>query len=148
MTKKAHQPRLVSEPEKSYQLSPEEEARKAAYRERLRKYLQDPEFRATPGFPIADDEAILALSDPPYYTACPNPFLPEIIAEWQAERGEDQGEEYHREPFATMFLRARIIRSTTLIPTTRKCRILRSCAISCIIRNQGILFLTALPGQG
>ena len=100
MPEKSHQPRLVSEPEASYQLSPEEEARKAAYRERLREYLQDPEFRATPGFPIADDEAILALSDPPYYTACPNPFLPEIIAEWQAERGEDQ-DDYHREPFAS-----------------------------------------------
>jgi predicted RNA-binding Zn-ribbon protein involved in translation (DUF1610 family) len=100
MTDKAHQPRLVSEPEASYQLSPEEEARKAVYRERLREYLQDPEFRATPGFPIADDEAILALSDPPYYTACPNPFLPEIIAEWQAERGETEND-YHREPFAS-----------------------------------------------
>ena len=100
MTKKAHQPRLVSEPEAAYNLSPEEEARKEAYRERLREYLQDPEFRATPGFPIADDEAILALSDPPYYTACPNPFLSEIVAEWQAEREEEEGD-YHREPFAS-----------------------------------------------
>lgn len=41
----------------------------------LREKLQDPEFRNTPGFPIASDEAILKLSDPPYYTACPNPFL-------------------------------------------------------------------------
>ncbi len=27
------------------------------------------------GFPIADDEDIIALSDAPYYTACPNPFM-------------------------------------------------------------------------
>lgn len=46
----------------------------AAYRARLAAALQDPDFRATPGFPIASDEAILALSDPPTYTACPNPF--------------------------------------------------------------------------
>ena len=29
--------------------------------------------RDVPGFPIATDEAIIALSDPPHYTACPNP---------------------------------------------------------------------------
>lgn len=42
--------------------------------------LQDPDFRAMPGFSFASDEAILALSDPPAYTACPNPFLPEMLA--------------------------------------------------------------------
>ncbi|MSP14285.1 MAG: DNA methylase [Chloroflexi bacterium] len=98
-----------------------DEATRAAYRERLRQYLQDPAFRAIEGFPIGEDEAILDLSDPPYYTACPNPFLPEIIAQWQAERaairgqlglpddshdnghaGIADGQEpvYHREPFA------------------------------------------------
>ena len=28
-----------------------------------------------PTFPWAEDEDILRLSDPPYYTACPNPFV-------------------------------------------------------------------------
>ncbi len=41
--------------------------------------LQDAEFRSIDGFPNASDEDILALSDPPYYTACPNPFLAECI---------------------------------------------------------------------
>ena len=59
---------------------------KAGYRRRLAEYLKDPEFRAIEGFPIGSDEDILALSDPPYYTACPNPFLPEIIEQWQQER--------------------------------------------------------------
>ena len=54
-------------------------ARRAYFRERLAEKLADPAFRAIEGFPIGDDEAILALSDPPYYTACPNPFLPEIM---------------------------------------------------------------------
>jgi len=106
------QPRLIAEPESEYTLIPEEQARKEEYREHLRQYLEDPEFRQIPGFPIGDDEAILELSDPPYYTACPNPFLTEIIEQWQKERvairnelglsddSEDIGNNYHREPFA------------------------------------------------
>jgi hypothetical protein len=31
------------------------------------------------GFPIGSDEDIPALSDPPYYTACPNPFIADFI---------------------------------------------------------------------
>jgi predicted RNA methylase len=77
--------------------------------ERLRARLSDPTFRAIEGFPIGEDEAILALSDPPYYTACPNPFLPEIVARWQEERRDiraglglpdDAANGYSREPFA------------------------------------------------
>ncbi len=45
----------------------------------LRKKLLDPEFRKIEGFPIGSDEDILAMSDPPYYTACPNPFLDDFI---------------------------------------------------------------------
>lgn len=33
------------------------------------------------GFPIGTDENIIALSDAPYYTACPNPFIDEFIRE-------------------------------------------------------------------
>ena len=88
MSSKTHQPHLISEPESEYPLTPEEQAEKEAYLERLREYLQDPEFRQIPGFPLGEDEDILALSDPPYYTACPNPFLPEIIEQWQDERAE------------------------------------------------------------
>ena len=42
---------------------------------KLKEKLKDPEFRNIEGFPIGEDEDILALSDPPYFTACPNPFL-------------------------------------------------------------------------
>ncbi|NLI08749.1 MAG: DNA methylase [Thermotogaceae bacterium] len=87
---------------------------KAGYRRRLAEYLKDPEFRKIEGFPIGTDEAILALSDPPYYTACPNPFLPEILEQWQQERRQTRKElglpddenvpagkrVYQREPFA------------------------------------------------
>jgi DNA modification methylase/predicted RNA-binding Zn-ribbon protein involved in translation (DUF1610 family) len=89
------------------------------YRQRLREALRDPAFRAIEGFPIGSDEAILALSDPPTYTACPNPFLPEILQRWREERrqlraqlglprttrprkppGLPRRPTYHREPFA------------------------------------------------
>lgn len=43
--------------------------------EQLCQKLFDPAFRRTDGFPLGADDAILALSDPPYFTACPNPFL-------------------------------------------------------------------------
>ena len=67
---------LPFENESETQMSREE---KEVYRQRLAEYLKDPEFRKIEGFPIGTDEAILALSDPPYYTACPNPFLPEVL---------------------------------------------------------------------
>ncbi|MBI4321183.1 MAG: DNA methylase [Chloroflexi bacterium] len=62
----------------------------AAYRERLREYLHDPAFRSIEGFPHGDDDHILALSDAPYYTACPNPFLGEIVARWRGERAKQR----------------------------------------------------------
>jgi len=69
------------------------------YRARLAEKLKDPEFRKIEGFPIGTDEAILALSDPPFYTACPNPFLEEWLAE-NATPYDAATDDYHREPFA------------------------------------------------
>ena len=78
-----------------------DEARRAHFTEELRKKLQDPEFRKIEGFPIGSDEDILNLSDPPYYTACPNPWITDFIAEWEARQpGQPEGYHYHREPFA------------------------------------------------
>jgi hypothetical protein len=74
-------------------------ARREKYRARLAEKLKDPEFRKIEGFPIGTDEAILALSDPPYYTACPNPFLDEWLAE-HGTRYDAATDGYHREPFA------------------------------------------------
>ena len=80
---------------------PSDDARRAYFAEELRKKLQDPEFRKIEGFPIGSDEDILNLSDPPYYTACPNPWIGDFIAEWEAQKPEQpEGYAYHREPFA------------------------------------------------
>src|ERR1039458_3706335 len=54
-------------------------ARRAYFLDRLREKLKDPEFRKTEGFPIGSDEDILRISDPPFYTACPNPFLQDFV---------------------------------------------------------------------
>jgi DNA-directed RNA polymerase subunit RPC12/RpoP len=80
-----------------------EEERRVYFREELRRKL--PELKQVEGFPIGEDEDIIALSDPPYYTACPNPWINDLIEEWEKEKvtkyGRDFEENYHREPFAT-----------------------------------------------
>lgn len=61
-----------------------DEARRAYFREELRKRL--PELRKIEGFPIGEDDDIINLSDPPYYTACPNPWLNDFIELWEKEK--------------------------------------------------------------
>jgi DNA modification methylase len=79
-----------------------EEKRREYFVEELRQILKDPEFRKTEGFPIGEDDDILELSDPPYYTACPNPWTNDFIEQWEAEKPEKEEDyHYHREPFAT-----------------------------------------------
>lgn len=63
-----------------------EEERREYYRNELRNHL--PELKKMEGFPIGEDEDIINLSDPPYYTACPNPWLNDFIAEWEEEKKE------------------------------------------------------------
>lgn len=58
-----------------------DDERRAWFRDELRKKL--PELRTIEGFPIATDDDIIALSDPPYYTACPNPWLNDFVKEWE-----------------------------------------------------------------
>ena len=69
---------------------PNDEARREYFRAELRKRL--PELRKIEGFPIGSDEDIIRLSDPPYYTACPNPWLNDFIAEWEQEKEQLEAE--------------------------------------------------------
>lgn len=50
------------------------------------------------GFPHGDIADILRLSDPPYYTACPNPFLADFVR--YHGTSYDPNVEYRREPLA------------------------------------------------
>ena len=82
-----------------------EEARRTYFREELRKKL--PELKHIEGFPIGEDDDIINLSDPPYYTACPNPWLNDFIAEWEKEKVELEKQEKRnadfeiKEPYAS-----------------------------------------------
>ena len=71
-------------------------ARRKYFLEQLKEKF--PALRQRPDFPIGKDEDILRLSDPPYYTACPNPFLAEFVE--RHGRPYDPEEPYHCEPFS------------------------------------------------
>lgn len=66
------------------------------YNEDLKSKL--PELKKIEGFPIGSDEDILALSEPPYYTACPNPYIADFIKE-HGKPYDEATDVYHREPF-------------------------------------------------
>lgn len=55
-------------------------------------------LRDIDGFPIANDENILALSDTPFYTACPNPYIREFIEEYGI-RYDAVNDDYNKKPF-------------------------------------------------
>ena len=82
-----------------------DEVRQTYFREELRKKL--PELRKIEGFPIGEDDDIINLSDPPYYTACPNPWLNDFIAEWEKEKvqleacGKRKADFEVKEPYAS-----------------------------------------------
>lgn len=80
------------------QTFPSDQARREHFLSLLAAKLKDPEFRKQEGFPKGTDEAILAMSDPPYYTACPNPWLADFVAHYG--RLYDPAEKYAREPMA------------------------------------------------
>lgn len=58
-----------------------DEERRTYFRNELRKKL--PQLKEIEGFPVGEDEDIIALSDPPYFTACPNPWLNDFIKQNQ-----------------------------------------------------------------
>lgn len=82
-----------------------EEERREHFRNELRTKL--PELKKMEGFPIGEDEDIINLSDPPYYTACPNPWLNDFITEWEEEKkdlnkkGERNDEHIILEPYSS-----------------------------------------------
>lgn len=78
------------------QTFPSDQARREHFLMFLREKLKDPEFRKIEGFPVGTDEAILAMSDPPYYTACPNPFLEDFVRYYG--KPYDPSVKYSREP--------------------------------------------------
>ncbi|MCP5271840.1 MAG: DNA methylase [Burkholderiaceae bacterium] len=80
------------------QTFPSDQARREHFIGLLAQKLKDPVFRQQEGFPKGSDEAILAMSDPPYYTACPNPWLADFVK--YHGKPYDPQETYSREPLA------------------------------------------------
>jgi 16S rRNA G966 N2-methylase RsmD len=77
---------------------PSEDARRAHFLSILKSKLKDPTFRKMEGFPKGSDEDILRLSDPPYFTACPNPFMEDFVRCYG--KPYDPTVPYARKPFA------------------------------------------------
>ncbi|MEG6566521.1 DNA methyltransferase [Thermoanaerobacterium saccharolyticum] len=65
---------------------------------KLTKEMLD-SVRNIDGFPIGSDEDIIELSDPPYYTACPNPFINDFIERYGRPYNEET-DDYKCEPYA------------------------------------------------
>lgn len=66
------------------------------YKNDLAKKLQ--ELKKIDGFPIGNEVDILSLSNPPFYTACPNPYINEFI-EINGKTYDESSDIYHKEPF-------------------------------------------------
>ena len=93
----------------------DDEKRREYFLEKLREKLKDQEFRKIEGFPIGEDEDILALSDPPYYTVCSNPFIEDFIEHYG--KPYDPDVPYSREPFFCLTSRNSAIWPRTTHPS-------------------------------
>ncbi|MEN6462206.1 MAG: DNA methyltransferase [Syntrophomonas sp.] len=85
------------------ELAFEKEANKSEKKDNFKKSCRPlaellDSVRAVEGFPIGKDEDILVLSDTPYYTACPNPYLNNFIACY-SKPYEVKNDKYKRAPF-------------------------------------------------
>ncbi|WP_404414317.1 DNA methylase [Vreelandella aquamarina] len=80
------------------QTFPSDDARREHFLKLLAEKMKDPDFRRQDGFPEGTDEAILEMSDPPFYTACPNPWLQDFIDQYG--KPYDPSVKYSREPLA------------------------------------------------
>ncbi|PKO16710.1 MAG: DNA methylase [Chloroflexi bacterium HGW-Chloroflexi-10] len=58
------------------------------------------ELRQIEGFPIGDDKDILSLSNPPFYTAFPSPYIEKFIHQLESPYDENN-DDYHCEPFVS-----------------------------------------------
>lgn len=78
-----------------------DEDRQEFFRNRLQVSLTERRLVDTAGSPVGEVAAMVDLSDPPYYTASPNPFLSEFVAHYgmPVEPGDIYDVEAHRGEF-------------------------------------------------
>ncbi len=90
-----HQERIFVPSEKQLKIEPDEFVQSCRPLAELLDSVRNIE-----GFPLGKDEDILALSDPPYYTACPNPYINDFIKHY-GKPYDPETDSYHREPFVS-----------------------------------------------
>ncbi len=100
------------------------------------------ELRHIEGFPIGEDEDLLALSDPPHYTAYPNPHIAEFIEKWGTPYDEAT-DDYHREPYVGDVSEGKSDPIYKPMPTTPKCPTRPSSRSSSTTLSQATSSLTA-----
>lgn len=66
------------------------------YKNKLRRRLST--LQNIDGFPVGEKEDILQLSNPPFYTACPNPFISDFLSN-NGSKYDDNDDQYNRKPF-------------------------------------------------
>ena len=76
------------------------------------------------GFPVGSDEDIIALSNAPYYTACPNPFIEEFIRE-NGTPYDEATDDYQKNLLQLMLVKERLTLFTWHTPIILRCRIRR-----------------------
>jgi DNA modification methylase len=69
---------------------------KMDYKKDLATKLED--LKKIEGFPIGKDEDVIALSQPPFYTACPNPYIDDFIKE-HGQLYDEYNDTYRKTPF-------------------------------------------------
>jgi len=65
-----------------------------------------PGLKEVEGFPIGDDRDIIALSEPPYFTACLNPYISDFIKE-VGKPYDETIDKYHSEPFVAISVKVK-----------------------------------------
>ena len=112
---------------------PNDNARREYFREELRKKL--PELKSIEGFPIGEDDDIINLSDPPYYTACPNPWINDIVNEWQHEKVTLEKKENEKPLLKLRYLIRMELRKERIVQSIMRIHIIQRFLIklSCVI---------------
>ena len=122
-----------------------EDARREYFLNLLRDKL--PELRKRPDFPHGEDEDILRMSDPPYYTACPNPFLADFVA--YHGRPYHPDDEYRREPYAVDVSVGKTDKLYRAHPVPHEgAPLWPSCRRSCTTPKPGDIVLDGFCGSG
>ena len=124
------------------QTFPSEQARREHFLTLLADKLKDPIFRKIEGFPKGTDEAILAMSDPPYYTACPYPWLVDFVNHYG--KPYDPNVKYSREPQTIDVSVGKTDALYKAHSIIRRCLIWLLYRLFCTTQSQAILCLTAL----